>query len=249
MHSGNLFSERVASGSGPDMIPRTALLRVTGAAEFSRLKQTMKSTILCAAILTVFACRQISVTAQSSGSATQTQKQPDQDASKEVAKLNKRGLDHFEKKQYDEAIRLFRKALDLQPDSADVLNNLGKALDAVGKDDEAIADFDKALKLAPENAIIHCNKGLALFHEKKFEESIASYRKAIEIHENFAEAQNGLGAALFSLGRTDEAISAFRKGLQLDPKNIDALNNLGAALMAQHKAEEAIPFLHKARKL
>src|SRR4029453_19663838 len=118
----------------------------------------MKSAILCAAILTMFVCPQISATAQTLVSAAQTPVHPDQGVSKEVAKLNKRGLDHFTKKQHDEAIRLFRKALDLQPDSADVLNNLGKALDAVGKDGEAIEDFDKALKLAPENAIITSKK-------------------------------------------------------------------------------------------
>ncbi len=67
--------------------------------------------------------------------------------SPEAAKLNTQGLAHLNKKEYDAAIPLFRKALELQPDYPDALNNLGKALDATGKDDEAVADFDRALKL------------------------------------------------------------------------------------------------------
>src|SRR5271168_5409299 len=80
----------------------------------------------------------------------------------EAAKLNQRGLEHLKKKEYDTAIQLFRDALKIQADYADALDNLGKALDAVGKDPEAIDDFDRALKLAPQNAVFHSNKGLAL---------------------------------------------------------------------------------------
>jgi len=123
-------------------------------------------------------------------------------AASEAVKLNNRGLEHLKKKEYDAAIQFFRQALQIQPDFSEALNNLGKALDAVGKDPEAIGDFDRALKLAPENAVIHGNKGLALFHEGKFEESIASYRRAIGIHDDFTEAYNGMGAALLSVGKT-----------------------------------------------
>jgi len=121
------------------------------------------------------------------------------DASDDAKKLNSQGLDHLHKKEYDQAANLFRQALQLQPDFPEALDNLGKALDASGKDDEAVADFDKALKIAPQNASIHADKGLALFHEGKYEESAAAYREAIAIHKDFPEAQNGLGASLLHL--------------------------------------------------
>ncbi|HTP69191.1 MAG TPA: tetratricopeptide repeat protein, partial [Dongiaceae bacterium] len=37
-------------------------------------------------------------------------------ASPEAAKLNHQGLEHLQKKQYDQAIVLFRQALQLQPE-------------------------------------------------------------------------------------------------------------------------------------
>src|SRR6516225_2826919 len=70
----------------------------------------------------------------------------------EAAKLNHRGLDHLHKKEYDQAIENFRAALKIQPEYPDALDNLGKALEATGKDKEAIADFEKAIKIAPEKA-------------------------------------------------------------------------------------------------
>ncbi len=170
-------------------------------------------------------------------------------AAGDAVKLNERGLAHLKKKEYDAAIKLFREALQSQPDYAEALDNLGKALDATGKDEEAIGDFDRALKLAPEQAVIHSNKGLALYHEGKFADAAASFREAIAIHDDFPEAYNGLGASLMGLGKTDEAIAAFRKSIQQNPKNADALNNLGTALLTERKADEALPVLEKAHKL
>src|SRR5690348_15800942 len=98
----------------------------------------MKLTTLCSVpVVAMFLSQQIGA------SPSATQKQTDLGLAKSVGQLNNRGLDHFKNKQYEEAIRLFRRALDIQPDSPDVLNNLGRALDAVGKDSEAIDDFDK----------------------------------------------------------------------------------------------------------
>ena len=124
--------------------------------------------------------------------------------SHEAAKLNQRGLDHLHKKEYDQAITSFREALKIQPEFPDALDNLGKALEATGKDADAIAAFDKAIKIAPEKAAVYADKGMALFHEGKYEDAAAAYRQALEHHKDFSEAQNGLGAALLHLGKNED---------------------------------------------
>ena len=136
----------------------------------------------------------------------ETQESHSSPVSAEAESLNRRGVEYVNKKEYDEAIKLFREALQVQPDYVLALDNLGKTLDRVEKDDEAIAEFDKALKIAPENAVLHYDKGLALYHEKKFEESASAYREALKSHPEFSEAQNGLGASLLSLGKKEEAV-------------------------------------------
>ena len=98
----------------------------------------------------------------------------------EATKLNQRGLDHLHKKEYDQAIASFREALQTHPEYRDALDNLGKALDATGKDSEALAEFDEAIKIAPGNAAAYADKGLALYNEGKYEQAAASYRQAIE---------------------------------------------------------------------
>lgn len=70
--------------------------------------------------------------------------------SPEAAKLNHRGLEHLNKKEYEQAVASFREALQIQPEYPEALDNLGKALEATGKDAEAITDFDKAIQIAPQ---------------------------------------------------------------------------------------------------
>jgi tetratricopeptide (TPR) repeat protein len=78
----------------------------------------------------------------------------DPEISHQAMKLNQRGLSHLQKKEYDQAIASFREALQIQPEYPDALDNLGKALDATGKDAEAIADFDRAKALNGEVIVI-----------------------------------------------------------------------------------------------
>src|SRR5215471_18954444 len=86
----------------------------------------------------------------------------------EATKLNQRGLYHLHKKEYDQAIASFREALQIHAEYPDALDNLGKALDAAGKDSEAMAEFEKVIKIAPENAAAYADKGLALYNQGKY---------------------------------------------------------------------------------
>lgn len=56
--------------------------------------------------------------------------------------LNQRGVAHLSKKEYDAAIKFFREALEVKPTYPDALDNLGKALEAEGKDAEATSDLN-----------------------------------------------------------------------------------------------------------
>ena len=52
----------------------------------------------------------------------------------------------------DEAVRLYRQAVEAQPDFAEALLNLGHALKALGQEDEAKSCWRKALEFKPELA-------------------------------------------------------------------------------------------------
>ena len=64
--------------------------------------------------------------------------------------------------KYDEAIKCYDKAIEIDPNNPVVWNNKGLALNSLGKYEEAITSYDKAIEIDPNDADTWNNKGLAL---------------------------------------------------------------------------------------
>ncbi len=67
----------------------------------------------------------------------------------------------------NDALRIFDKALHLDPKNSEAWINRGEALTTIEKYDEAIKSFNTALKLEPDNIRGLSSKGLALERMKK----------------------------------------------------------------------------------
>jgi hypothetical protein len=107
--------------------------------------------------------------------------------------------------RHDEAITLFRQALDLDPRSPEILNNLGRSLMALRRPVEASEYFQKALELNPGSSEILSNLGTALFALGRTSEAVAYLQKALEIRSDFPDARFMLCIALVREDRVSEA--------------------------------------------
>ncbi|MEQ8189956.1 MAG: tetratricopeptide repeat protein [Candidatus Eremiobacterota bacterium] len=94
---------------------------------------------------------------------------------------NNKGNALYKLKKYEEAIKCYDKALEIDPDYAYAWFNKGNALNRLEKDEEAIKCYDKALEIDPNNANAWFCKGLALKDLKKYEEAIKCYDKVLEL--------------------------------------------------------------------
>ncbi len=119
---------------------------------------------------------------------------------------------------------------ELKPDFAEAHNNLGVALNDLGKVDEAVACYCRARELKPGYAEAHNNLGNALKERGEVDEAVACYRRALELKPDFAEAHNNLGNALREQGKVDAAVACCRRALELKPDYAEAHGNLGSAL-------------------
>jgi protein O-mannosyl-transferase len=146
----------------------------------------------------------------------------------------------------DEAMALFRRAIEIKPDYLEAHYNLANALDRQGKPDEAISQFEKAIEINPDFAAAHNNLGTALLDQGRLEEASGQYHQAIEKDPAYAEAYNNLGYLLAKQGRSGEAIEAYRKAIELKPDRAEFYNNLGNLLAAQGRTTEAVEQLQKA---
>ncbi|MFN0127873.1 MAG: tetratricopeptide repeat protein, partial [Verrucomicrobiales bacterium] len=91
-----------------------------------------------------------------------------------------------------EADKAFAEAAAAQPDSAPLMDGLGKAHLQIDRPDAAIRYFERALELAPENP--RHQFSLALAHEKAGSprEAVARYEAILKTHPQSAEAKNNL---------------------------------------------------------
>lgn len=131
----------------------------------------------------------------------------------------------YTKRDNENAIDLFKKALTLDPNYALAYAGLGDAYQQrVEKSgfsgnwtDSSIAVSKKALSINPNLAEGYKALGIAYGGKGWFKRSLEAYRKAIEINPNYHPAVGNIGYTYMELGRLDEALQWEKKALALGP--------------------------------
>ncbi|MGD9235687.1 MAG: tetratricopeptide repeat protein [Desulfobacterales bacterium] len=139
----------------------------------------------------------------------------------------------------DEALAMYRIALQIKPDYALAHYNLGYTLAKNGQFDEGLFHFKESLRLDPRHKEVYNDLGVALIMQGRLAEAIDYLQKAIQLSPEYAPAHNNLGIALGRQNHLAEAIHHYQEALRHDPEYAEAHNNLGYALQRQGKFEAA----------
>ena len=142
--------------------------------------------------------------------------------------------------KFQEAVAVYKKAIQLKPDYADAFCNLGNALKELGRLKEAVQNFGKAIQVKPDFEEAYNNRGAALKDLGQLQEAVASYDKAIQLKPDYIEAYNNRGLALKDLGQLQEAVANYKKAIQLRPDLPEAYSNHGNALKDLGRLDEAV---------
>jgi tetratricopeptide (TPR) repeat protein len=148
--------------------------------------------------------------------------------------------------QARESVPLYRRALQIDPRSAEAHNNLGNAFLELAQPVEAVACYRRARELIPDNAEILCNLANALRQLGQLQEAIACTQRAIALDPRLSMAHNNLGLLLAGTGQREQAVASYRQALALHPGYVEALNNLGDVLRDLGKGREALPVYRQA---
>ncbi len=139
----------------------------------------------------------------------------------------------------DEAAKLYREALELQPKDSDSLRELGLICLTRGRPEEALRFLEGALQIRPNDFDALLAKANTLATMKRYPEALVCFEEALNIKPESAEAHNNRGGALGALGRHAEALASFDKALHFKPDYADAHRNRGNALRALGRRQEA----------
>lgn len=137
------------------------------------------------------------------------------------------------------ALGYYKRALELDPESADACNNLGVALRTMGRFAESEVALRQAIRLRPDSASAHINLGVVLRSLGRLDEALAAFRKTIEIDPNLAAAHNNLGNALKAKRQYDDALASLDRAIELNPAYADAHFNRALVLAARGDPEAA----------
>jgi tetratricopeptide (TPR) repeat protein len=138
-----------------------------------------------------------------------------------------------------------RKALELDPNLADVHILLGEVQSARWQWADAEAEYKRALELSPNNAHAHSDLAWWLLFHGRTDEALAWERRARELDPLSTDGAN-LGWMLFEARRYEEALRELRSFLAVRPNDSVALWDLGIVLMDENQPQAAIPVLEKA---
>jgi tetratricopeptide (TPR) repeat protein len=140
------------------------------------------------------------------------------------------GLSEWKAGDTAAAEEAFTYALEIKPDHAKSLINLGRVLLEQGRQDEAKLQIELALAANPSSTSANRVLGRIQHNQGQLDEAAASYETVLRTAEDDAWSLNNLGLIRIQQGRYEEALPALAKAVQIDPDVACFQNNLGVAL-------------------
>ena len=127
------------------------------------------------------------------------------------------GAAFYEKEDYENALKVYRRAIELQPTNAKIHCNLGFLLWGLGDLTEAIKEYELSIKYAPDYAIAHNNLGVIYLDDlAQIQKAADCFKAALEFDPNYALAHYNYARCLAIKGEKVEAAKYYRAALDIN---------------------------------
>jgi TolB-like protein/DNA-binding winged helix-turn-helix (wHTH) protein/tetratricopeptide (TPR) repeat protein len=117
--------------------------------------------------------------------------------------------------KWADAEREFRRAIELDPNSAIAHKSYAEFLMHGARSAEAIREMERARDLDPLSLIVNTLVGFTYSNARQYDRAIEEYEKVIQLDPQFAPAHYFLGGALTNVRQYDEAIAHLQKAKDL----------------------------------
>ena len=152
---------------------------------------------------------------------------------------NQQGDEQFEAKQYDDALDLYLKAVQLKP-IALAYYHIGWIYNDKEDYDQAIPALQQSVRLEPNDAVVLNELGYAYRNLKRYSEALDVYRRAIAVKRDYATPYFEMGWIYNVQGQYGEAIGPLRQATALRADYAEANEALGYAYFKLNRSQEAI---------
>lgn len=174
-------------------------------------------------------------------SASLAQPRASTEGAKERARaFNIEGIKLQSEGKLNEAVGLYKRAIELFPQGGAYHNNLAVVLKDLNRWEEAEVEARIALKLKPERADYYFNLGIILNGLKKYDEAEKQFNSAVEKDASDVESRYRLAEILQRNSKLPEAEMQIKMALLLKPNEARYHQLLGDIDMQLEKKEDAL---------
>jgi tetratricopeptide (TPR) repeat protein len=161
----------------------------------------------------------------------------------------KKGIEAYEKEQWDEALNSFQDALLDDPENPRLLFNVGSVQYQKQKYEEALQSFEKSLltKDVRLQKSVYYNIGNTYYQLNKYQESIQAYKKALDLDPTDQDAKYNLELVRAKLKEmADKQQQQNQQQQQIEPSEYaKQLKAQADALVAQRFYKEAYKLMEQ----
>ncbi len=144
-----------------------------------------------------------------------------------------------QKKDYENAIKEYQKALALKPNDPKVHLLLGLTYANAGKFDEAVQHSTQSIQIEPSFAAYQ-NLGIIFANQGDYPRAIDAYKKALEIEPKSYRAWYQLGLVYATQLDFEHAIESYEKSIDSNPMFTEAHLGLGSAYYWSGNRDKAL---------
>ncbi len=124
---------------------------------------------------------------------------------------------YYKQEKFQETVRAFDQAIDLDPTNESNYLDLGKTLIEHHLYGVALAVAQKSIEQVPSSYRAWMMKGMVEAKQARYTEAIKSYARAVELNPGSAEANFNLAKVQGLAGMTKEAAATFEQGIRRFP--------------------------------
>lgn len=150
-----------------------------------------------------------------------------------------RGNMLMNRKEYDDAIADFDKALEMDPKEDMALADRALAHFYQGRKDLAVKDLDAASALNPRNPVVFRGRGMLAFSARKFAEAAAAFTRSLEIQPGDGFTLDYRARARMASREWEAALADSAELLRIWPEYVELYRRRAWMLRALNRNEEA----------
>ncbi len=163
--------------------------------------------------------------------------------------INRQAVAYFQKKNCDNALKLFQQILENNPDDFRTLNNIGLVYQEKKELEIAVDYYKKAIAQQKNYMSAYINLAAVYYALNRYNDSENILNEALLLDENNSEINYNLAVFYHKQKILEKAKRYYKQSIQLDDKNVKAMNNLALLYLDEEQYQSAKDILFNASQI